>query len=147
MGQIMGQATRTIALMLFLLPARAHADSLGCDGDVIQYTTFVSTIIPAEVAAAQGIIRSKDHLITNITVLKQGRAVDAKVVGTATNLLDQPSELLFKPIREEGSVYYLATQVASERDTIRYAISVTPAGAQQACKLDFIRNYYEAGSR
>ena len=39
-----------------------------------------------------------------------------------------------------------AEQVVGERDTIRYAISVRPAGSKEACRLDFIRNYYRAGS-
>lgn len=143
--------TRVLPMLMpmwlaWLVPLSAMADSMHCDGYVIEYTSFDSTIIPPKVAAAHGIVRSRNRVIANVTVLRDGKSVAAKVTGTATNLLNQTTSLSFEPVREKDTVYYLATQVVSQRDTIRYAIDVTPAGGQQACRLHFIRDYYRAGS-
>lgn len=117
-----------------------------CHGNLVEYTTFVSMIIPPKVAAAHGIVRARNRIITNVTVLRQHQSVHATVTGTAINLLNQTSTLSFKPVEEHGTVYYLATQVVSERDTIRFSLSVLPAGGKQPCEIHFIRNYYRAGS-
>ena len=138
---------RAFALTTLLLPAAALADSALCHGDTVEYTTFASTIIPAKVAAAHGLTRGNDRLITNVTVLRNSKAVRAIVTGTATNLLNQLSHLEFKPIIEQGTVYYLASQRVSERDTIRYRLRVLPSGSKNACEINFIRDYYRAGSR
>lgn len=135
------------ALTTLLLPAVALADSLQCHGDTVEYTTFASTIIPAKVAAAHGLTRGDDRLITNVTVLRNGKAIRATVTGTATNLLNQLSKLEFKPVIEQGTVYYLATQRVNERDTIRYRLKVMPSGAEHACEINFMRDYYRAGSK
>lgn len=139
--------TRLMLLSLaWLVPLTAMADSMQCNGDVIEYTSFDSTIIPPEVAAAHGLVRSRNRVIANVTVLRNGKSVPAKVTGTATNLLNQTTSLSFEPVREKGTVYYLATQRVSQRDTIRYAIDVIPAGTRQACRIHFTRDYYRAGS-
>ena len=132
--------------LAWLVPLPAMADSMHCNGYIIEYTSFDSTIIPPKVAAAHGIVRSRNRVIANVTVLRDGKSVAAKVTGTATNLLNQTTSLSFEPVREKGTVYYLATQVVSRRDTIRYAIDVTPAGRKQVCRFHFIRDYYRAGS-
>ena len=138
---------RACALTTLLLPAVALADSVECHGDTVEYTTFASTIIPAKMAAAHGLIRGDDRLITNVTVLRNNTAIRATVTGTATNLLNQLSTLEFKPVIEQGTVYYLASQRVDERDTIRYRLKVLPFGTTHACEINFIRDYYRAGSQ
>lgn len=132
--------------LLCLLPISAWADSMRCDGDLVEYTAFVSTIIPAKVAAADGIVRANDRIITNVTVLHHHKSIQASVKGTATNLLNQVFELSFRPVREHGTVYYLAMQMVNPRDTLTYALSVHPQGSVQSCEIHFIRDYYRAGS-
>ena len=137
---------RALALIMLLPPGVVMADSAECRGDTVEYTTFASTIIPPKVAAAHGITRGVDRLITNVTVLRNKKAIRATVTGTATNLLNQLSHLEFKPVIEQGTVYYLASQRVSERDTIRYHLSVVPSGSEHGCEINFIRDYYRAGN-
>lgn len=131
--------------VLFLVSGYAWADSMTCHGDLIEYTAFVSTIIPPSVAAADGIVRAGNRLITNVTVLRHHKSVDASVTGTVTNLLNRMWTLTFKPVRQAGTVYYLASQIASPRDTLNYALSVKPAGTSRPCKIHFMRDYYREG--
>ena len=138
---------RTLPLLFLACCAQlAHADSRPCFGDVIEYTTFLSTIIPPDVARAHDIVRSKRRVITNITLLRGSKPVEATITGSATNLLNQITDLKFREVREAGAIYYLASQVVEERDTITYSISVRPADANGTCRLRFVRDYYRAGS-
>ena len=144
----MTPVVRTLCLSLSCIAAMcARADAVACEGFDIEYTTFVSTVIPASVAKAHGIVQSDDRIITNIVVKNKGKATRAAVAGTATNLLNQATDLNFKPVPDDGGLYYLAVVKADGRSTIRYGISVRPAGSTATCRIDFIRDYYEAGTR
>lgn len=138
---------RAWVAVLLLTPLQAAANTLHCGGYDIQYTTFVSTVIPPRVAAAHHIVRGNDRLITNVSVERDGKSVAARVAGTATNLLNQVTRLDFRAVRERGTVYYLASQLVNARDTIRYALTVRPGQSKAPCRFEFIRDYYRAGSR
>lgn len=130
--------------MAFTFGLPALAASIDCHGDHVEYTTFPSTIIPAQVADAHGIVRSKDRIVTNITVLRNGKALTATVDGTATGLMNEVTTLTFQEVREADAIYYLATLVATERDNISYRIKVQPDG-RAPCVIEFTRDYYRAG--
>lgn len=130
-----------ILLALFIGQARAEQtqDWLGYD---IHYTTYPSTLIPADVAAAHGITRSDNRLITNITVIKNGEPVLVSIDGHAKNLLEQKFDLEFSEIKEHGAIYYLANQVIREQDVITFEISIKPAEETETYLLKFARRYY-----
>ena len=108
----------------------------------IHYTTYPSTLIPADVAKAHGIIRSDNRLVTNITVIKQGKPIQLKIDGLAKNLLNQQFELEFSEITEHSAIYYLANQIISEQDAVSFEISIKPVGETETYLLKFARRYY-----
>lgn len=122
--------------------AAAHGESVAWQGYVIYYTTLKSTLIPAEVAEAHGIKRSDSRIVTNVTIRKDEHPVPARVEGVATNLLNQLFTLSFNEVVERDAIYYLASQVVDERDTLRYKIVVTPEGSRESYTLNFMREYY-----
>ena len=107
----------------------------------IHYTTFSSTLIPQEVAAAHNIVRSEYRIVTNVSILKDGEPVKAKVTGRNTNLLNQLFTMEFDEVTEKTAIYYLANQLIDERDTLRFTINVLPVGETNAFELKFIRQY------
>lgn len=107
----------------------------------IHFASFPSTVIPPDVARVYGITRSDNRLITNISVIKAGEHVPARVRGFSKNLLAQQQELTFSEVVEKEAIYYLTSQIIGERDTIEFAIEVTPAGSEQSYPLKFTRTY------
>jgi hypothetical protein len=47
----------------------------------------------------------------------------------------------FDEVTEKTAIYYLANQLIDERDTLRFTISVLPAGEADAYELKFMRQY------
>lgn len=107
----------------------------------IHYTTFSSTLIPQEVAAAHNIVRSEYRIVTNVSILKDGSPVRATVTGNNSNLLNQLFAMTFDEVTEKNAIYYLANQLIDERDTLRFNINVQPTGENEAYELKFIRQY------
>lgn len=130
-----------ILLAFFVCETQAEQTHhwLGYD---IHYTTYPSTLIPADVAKAHGIIRSDNRLVTNITVIKQGKPIQLKIDGLAKNLLNQQFELEFSEITEHSAIYYLANQIISEQDAVSFEISIKPVGETETYLLKFARRYY-----
>ncbi len=148
--QIVGKTEfmiRTIALVTgCLLSCAVGAEQIRWKGFDIYYTTFPSTVIPPEVASLHNIVRGEQRILTNITVRRNGTPTRASVAGTATNLLGQTTRLAFSEIIEPEAIYYLANQLVSERDTLRYIINVRPLDHDgDPYRLTFERRYYDDG--
>ncbi|MEX2488328.1 MAG: DUF4426 domain-containing protein [Pseudomonadales bacterium] len=131
-----------VVLVVASLPAYGE-QSISWRNYVIHYTAFESTLIPEEVAAANGVVRSSNRLVTNIVIKQKNRneTVPAKVEGTVTNLLNQTSELTFREVNERDAVYYLASQVVDEQDTLRFNVKIRPTGEDEVYSLEFIRTW------
>ena len=66
----------------------------------------------------------------------------AAVAGAGTNLLGQRIPLDFAEVREQDAIYYLASLVTNEKDTLTFELAVTPEGAAKTQTLRFERSYY-----
>lgn len=142
-GSRIPAASGLVVLALLMFQATAARAEVQVFGDYeVHYTAFRSTLVPASVAAAHGIIRSDSRIITNVTVRREGQPVRAEVSGTASNLLNQLFKLDFVEVTEETAVYYLASQVIDERDTLRYQLKVRPIGADTTYDISFMRQYF-----
>ena len=112
-------------------------------GDHTIYATALSSLlIPPEVAQLHGIVRSAQRIVVNVTVLETNNPAAARVSGTGTNLLAQQLPLEFAEVREQGAIYYLASIITNEKDTIRFKLQVLPAGAAKPAALQFERSYF-----
>lgn len=107
----------------------------------IHYTTFPSTLIPADIARLHNITRATNRVVTNISVRKNSGPVKVKITGLVNNLLNQQYKLEFEEITEQDAVYYLASQIVDEKDTLRFSISIQPPNTE-AYLLEFVRQYY-----
>ena len=135
-------ACLVICLTAGLLIAPARADVESCRNFEIHHTTFNSLLISPAVAAAHNITRSKRRIITNITIIQNGKSVTANVAGTNTNLFNQLFTMQFDEIIEPGAIYYLANQLIDERDTLAFKVNIIPTGQSQTCNIQFTRQYY-----
>lgn len=109
--------------LLLALPAVAERKQTFGELDV-HYSTFNSSFLQPDIAAAVGLTRSKTIGVLNIAVLKDGKGQPAKVSGSVKNLLGQTSPLQFKQVLESGAVYYLAEFPLRQREVLTFSINV-----------------------
>ncbi|MGS2722838.1 DUF4426 domain-containing protein [Porticoccus sp. GXU_MW_L64] len=118
------------AFTILLLAFTAQADNGTYkvhDGYQIFYSAFNSSFIPAEVAAANSIVRGKNRGLVNIAVVPADKAFggqQALVKGGVANLLGQQQTLDFIEIREGDVVYYLASFKFDNKDALTFNIDV-----------------------
>ncbi|MEX2326951.1 MAG: DUF4426 domain-containing protein [Pseudomonadales bacterium] len=132
-----------LPVLLLLVCNQSLAERVRWQDYDIHYTTFTSSLVPAEVAGVHGIVRSDQRIVTNIVILQNGRPIAARIKGSATNLLNQLFDLNFVEVKEQDAIYYLASQIIDQRDTIRFAIDVTPVNSSETYSFKFTRQYYK----
>jgi hypothetical protein len=99
-------------------------------------------LIPADVAKAHNIVRSRRRIVTNISVRKADSVVAAKLEGRSTNLFGQIFNMEFDEVIETGAIYYLSNQLIDERDTLNFEIVISPDDSESAYNLKFKRQYF-----
>ena len=135
---------RVIALLLGLTFAglAAAEQKLDFDGYELHYVVIPTTFLSAETASEYGIVRAEDRALVNLSVLKDGQGMTVeKLSGTVKNLLSQQQQLRFTEVIEGDAVYYLAELKHSDRDTLTFAVELTPAGGKAAA-LTFQQKMY-----
>jgi hypothetical protein len=113
-----------------LLFAPAHADQFQAfDGVEVHYVVLNTLFLQEDIAARYGVERGRDHAIVNLSVLdRDGAALAAEVTGSTINLLNQSSPLLFTTKRDGESIYSIASFHYTDRDVLRFALTVNVPG-------------------
>jgi hypothetical protein len=106
------------------LPALAERKHSFGDLDV-HHIVFNSSFLQPDIAAANGLVRSKEQGVVNISVLKAGQAQNATVTGEVRDLVGRSQALSFKQVNEGNAIYYLAQFKFSQRELMRFTINVT----------------------
>ncbi|WP_298186409.1 DUF4426 domain-containing protein [uncultured Pseudomonas sp.] len=114
-----------IALCLSL-PALAERKQSFGDLDV-HYIAFNSSFLQPDIAAANGLARSKTLGVLNISVLKAGKASSASVSGEVKDLVGRSHTLSFKQVNEGEAIYYLAQFPFTQQEMLRFTLSVRVA--------------------
>ncbi len=120
-----------IGLLAALLTLPALAERKHSVGEYdIHYIAFNSGFLQPDIAAAAGLTRSKTQGVVNVSVIK-GEPVAAQVSGVVKNLLGQDRALGFKQLKEgDEAIYYLAQFPFDSQETLRFALTVQPTGAE-----------------
>lgn len=120
-----------IGLALLLLAPATRADQFEQFGDLqVHYVVFNTMDLDPEMASRYGIRRAANRALLNISGRRENAtgltdAVPLDLRGRATNLLGQSRALSFEEVIEPGAVYYLATLVFADRETLRFELDVT----------------------
>lgn len=105
-------------------------------GDVtVHYSAFTSSMLQPQVAAANGLVRSRNQGVLNITVLRRGKPEVATVSGTVEDLTGRSSPLSFRQMTGQGTVYYLAQFNIEQPETLVFDLKVETGGVSH--KLSF----------
>ena len=118
---------RILALAILLLARPVAAEQFKAFGDVeIHYVVVNTLFLQPEVAARYGVVRSSDRAIVNLSVLgHDGVALLGTAEGASINLLSQRTPLAFSTVREGDAIYYIAPIRYTDRDVLRFDLTVT----------------------
>src|SRR5262245_40996237 len=131
------------ALMLLLCSSTVLAAQFAKFGDTEVHYVVVSTMfITEEIAARSGLERAHDRAFVNLSVLKAGTPVQAKVTGTVKDLLGHASTLEFREVTEAAAIYYLAPLEFRNEDTLRFEVDVTVTG-EPTHRVEFQETLYQ----
>ncbi|GAA6151685.1 DUF4426 domain-containing protein [Pseudoteredinibacter isoporae] len=105
------------------------------------FSVFNSSFIPPDIAKAYDLVRGANRALVNIAVLKNGniRGGSAQVTGEFKNLIQQTRQLVFKEIKEQNAVYYLAPLRFDNEEVLHFHITVTPEGSEKSHSFRFHR--------
>jgi hypothetical protein len=136
-------------IFLFLIPALGEADNAYDFGDyVVYYNAFTADTLPPQMATAYGILRSKYKGVLNISVQRKQNpgklplAVNALVKVEAVNLVGQLKELDTRKVTEGEAIYYISEFRISNKEQVKFKISLRPEGESKALEFDFSRQFY-----
>ncbi|MBK4988776.1 MULTISPECIES: DUF4426 domain-containing protein [Pseudomonas] len=128
---------RRLALFLvslcLALPAvaadTARADRKEVFGNVtVHYSAFTSSMLTPQVAAATGLVRSKNLGVLTLTALKAGKPATAVVSGTVKDLTGRSSPLSFRQVTDQGTVSYVAQFKIEQPETVTFDLNVETGG-------------------
>ncbi len=135
-----------IAMLVFGIPVAA--DQFKTFGDIEVHYVVVNTLfLEGDVAARYGVVRSGDRAIVNLSVLdRNGVALLGDVSGVTINLLSQRAPLEFSTIREGDAIYYIAPLRYTDRDVLRFDLTVSVPD-RAPLKLEFQQTMYVEAPR
>ena len=114
----------------------------------IHYNALNSSLIPPEVAKANGISRSDSRALITVSVLKNledqpPMAVKATLTTSGRNLIGQTREVEMREVNEgTEAIYYIGEMSVSNMETFDFTLMVTPEGQNKPFKVKFRQQFY-----
>lgn len=137
---------RHLCFLILLVMPLAKATQSETFGDyTVDYTTFPSTLLNADIAAHYGIKRSEYETLLNVFVSKEGQTGGIPVIisATAKNLMGQQQHLQFLEIKEENTVYYIAPIRVTNEDLLHFEIVCKLADNSEKFVIKFSKTLYK----
>ena len=112
----------------------------------VNYNSFPSTVLDANVAKAVGVKRSDSRGVMTIAIRYKAegqvaKPVKADITATATNLIGQLRKLDFKEVKEDGVFYYIGDFPVARNETLTFDVSLIPDGETQRHEFKFTRKF------
>lgn len=104
--------------------------------------------IPAEVARAHGIERSKNRVMLNVTILQKigdgapRKPVKGAVSVDAYNLNGQLKNMEMRQVTEGEAIYYIGTASISASEILVFDIKATPEGESSPLEVKLKREFF-----
>ncbi len=122
----------------------AAASDIDIGEHIVHFSAQSTDHLPPDVARAYGIVRSKNRVMLNVSVIKEGTtiAVPADITVRTVNLAGQLKNVTMRKIQEQEAIYYIGETAVANRETLVFNISITPEGATKASDVRFTRKFY-----
>jgi len=136
------------ALLSFIFIANVASaqdnTSLELDEHIVYYNVFNSSLIPADIAAIEGLVRANNQAYINVALVKKtgGNGIAMELSGVRRNLMQQRFDLEFIEIKEPTATYYLAPIRFNNEEILHIDITVTPPGAAESTTFTVTKKLY-----
>lgn len=125
----------TALLCLLLSQISIAENSTRSGGYTIHHNALTTDSLPAQVATAYRIQRSKNRALLNVSVIRDqpgavGIPVRAEIRAVARTLLGQLRQLEMREVIEDRAIYYLADFPVSHREMLTFDFEILPEGAR-----------------
>ncbi|MCB1775718.1 MAG: DUF4426 domain-containing protein [Gammaproteobacteria bacterium] len=143
--------TTTTCLTAFLLLLAAFSASAEnatrTGGYTIHHNALTTDSLPAQVATAYGLTRSKSRGLLNISVIRDepgtmGTPVKAQIKAFARNLFGQMRTFDMREIIEDKAVYYIADFPVANRELMIFEFEVLPEGGRYPLRANMRHEFY-----
>ncbi len=148
MKSVAHQPIHRTAAWLLLLALCATATAVRAEQYVsvgayqVHYVVIGSTFLTPEIARRYRLERNREVAMVNISVLRDGKSVAARISGVARDLLSRETALGFREVREPPAIYYLSQLRFSEQEHWRFRLNVQPVGEPQPMAVQFEQRIY-----
>lgn len=136
------------SLLALTLASFASAEQMIDTGEyIVHYSALSTENVPAPVASAYGITRSKNQGMVNITVLRKtedgvNEHVEAKVAAAARNLSGQRRTIDFELVTEQDANYYIGTFRVANEEHLTFTVEVVLPGEADPLEFTFSQKFY-----
>lgn len=98
---------------------------------VVHFNAILTEQLAPEIAREYGIVRSRNRMMLNVSILKKvedatGTPVSGAVSASTINLTGQFLNMAMREIREGTAIYYIGEQTITDGETLIFTIDVTP---------------------
>lgn len=127
------------------LSAAQDNTSYELNDHIIYYNVFNSSLIPADVAKAHGLVRANNQVYVNIAMVKKsgGNGIAADISGQHRNLIQQKFPLEFIEIKETTATYYLAPIRINNEDVLHIDIEAKTLDGLDAGSFTITKKLYK----
>jgi hypothetical protein len=130
-------------------PAQVSEESFKEFGNYeVHYNAVRADRIPAEVARAHGIERSKNKVMLNVTMLRKDadhaprKPVKGAVSVDAYNLNGQLKNIEMRQVTEGEAIYYIGLVSIGDSEILVFDIKATPENEQSPFAVKFKREFF-----
>ena len=100
----------------------------------MRYGIVLASELPAAVAKAYAINRSKDRVVVNVSVLRRQAGalpspIEAEVEGEWRTLVGEPQPLAFRPVLEGAAISYVAEAPVGNQEPTTFELRARPPQA------------------
>lgn len=134
--------------LILLAPHFVSAEnSTHVRGFTIHHNALTTDSLPAQVATAYDLQRSKHRALVNVSVLRDqpnamGVPVRADIRAVARTLYGQIRPLEMREIVEDKAIYYIADFPIAHREVLHFEFEILPAGARYPLRAHMRHEFY-----
>ena len=122
----------------------AGATHVDIGNHTVHFSAQSTDQLPPDVARVYNIVRSKNRVMLNVSVLDDNtlKPVHATVTVKTVNLTGQLKNVVMREILEGEGIYYIGETPITNRETLNFDIAVIPDGVDGASSVRFQRQFY-----
>lgn len=140
--------TYALSMLLIAFSQLAVAEnSTRTGGYTIHHNALTTDSLPAQVATAYHIQRSKNRALLNVSVIRDepgtmGTPVHAQIRAVAKNLFGQIRAIELREIVEDKAIYYIADFPVAHREILNFEFEVMPEGGRYPLQANMRHEFY-----